>query len=342
MTSVSESVAVEQATIELEKLKRKTKALQRDKRNLQSALDELDGQNAQLRTLLELQEEPTHESPEWLVDKPSGDHKAIVCTLFSDTHFDEVVRKAEVNGINSYNRKRAESRLEQYFTTVPYIAKHMWSGVDYEGAVCALGGDMVSGAIHSELRETNEAPTLATVRHFAPLVAEGLKLLADEFGRVHVPCVVGNHGRQTKEVRYKLRVLDNADWLMYSLVEMALKDDDRITFQIPESPDALFKVYKTKYLLYHGEIKGGFGVGGIWPPIMRLKGKKLKLYNFDWLVCGHWHQYVHAQGLIINGSIKGYDEYAMGNHFPPERPQQALWLTTPENGITVAAPVFAE
>ena len=54
------------------------------------------------------------------------------------------------------------------------------------------------------------------------------------------------------------------------------------------------------------------------------------------------HQLIMApeQGLIVNGSLKGYDEYASVSNFRPERPQQALWLVTPENGISVSAPVL--
>lgn len=34
---------------------------------------------------------------------------------------------------------------------------------DYPGIVVALAGDMVSGDIHQELKETNEVPTIASV-----------------------------------------------------------------------------------------------------------------------------------------------------------------------------------
>ena len=64
--------------------------------------------------------------------------------------------------------------------------------------------------------------------------------------------------------------------------------------------------------------------------------------NFDTIVCGHWHQLILApsQGVIVNGSLKGLDEYAAISNFAPERPQQAMWVTTPEYGVTFTAPVF--
>ena len=33
---------------------------------------------------------------------------------------------------------------------------------------------------------------------------------------------------------------------------------------------------------------------------------------------------------------------AAGKHFRPERPQQGFWLTSPEHGPTIAAPIFCD
>jgi hypothetical protein len=44
--------------------------------------------------------------------------------------------------------------------------------------------------------------------------------------------------------------------------------------------------------------------------------------------------------IIINGSLKGYDEYAHAHNFQYEPPQQAMWLTHPDHGITFNMPVF--
>jgi len=49
--------------------------------------------------------------------------------------------------------------------------------------------------------------------------------------------------------------------------------------------------------------------------------------------------YDFLRRLIVNGSLKGYDEYAYANNFPFEEPQQGMWLTHPENGITIPMPV---
>jgi hypothetical protein len=43
--------------------------------------------------------------------------------------------------------------------------------------------------------------------------------------------------------------------------------------------------------------------------------------------------------VLINGSLKGYDEYAWNNSFSFEQPQQALFLVTPEHGASFHMPI---
>lgn len=64
--------------------------------------------------------------------------------------------------------------------------------------------------------------------------------------------------------------------------------------------------------------------------------------GYDTLLLGHWHQLIMLQRLIVNGSLKGYDEYAAQNNFGFERPQQGLWITHPIHGITFSMPVHLE
>lgn len=281
--------------------------------------------------------------PNWLVPKRPGRGKAIVCSMLSDTHWDEVVSAVEMDGRGCYNRVIAEQRLRRFTDKTIELARDYTAGVDIEGLVLILGGDLVSGLIHEELRESNECSALETVVFWAGRLAATVTTLADHFGTVHCPAVVGNHGRMTRKPRMKGRVRDNLDWLLVTTTATHLAGDDRITWQISESADCLFSVYNTRHLLTHGDqVKGGGGIGGIWPPIMRLRARKQVNCPHDVLIMGHWHQLVQAAsaGLIVNGCTKGPDEFAAIMNFPDEPPQQAWWLVTPEHGVTVQSPIF--
>lgn len=284
--------------------------------------------------------------PRWLAKPPKKNESLVtLVTILSDCHFDEVVNPSELDGRNAYNREIAEFRLERYFTQVVRLARDHLAGMTYDGVVLMLGGDLISGDIHEELSETNEAQTLDTVLHWSERIASGVAVLADEFGRVHCPVVVGNHGRRSRKPRAKGRARDNYDWLIGQLIARHFHADERVTLEIPDGTDVLVQVHDTNLLLTHGDqVKGGGGIGGVYPPIMRMIAKKRVRYQFDAVCMGHWHTLLTAPstGVIVNGSLKGEDEYASTMGFSPERAQQALFTVAPGQGITFAAPVFCD
>ena len=277
----------------------------------------------------------TYKPPAWLTRKPKKS-SGVVCTILSDTHFDEVVRPEEINFKNEYNREIAVKRLETYFQKVILLTKDYITGIKYEGCVLFLGGDIFSGDIHEELSETNEDTILASVIFWAEQVTAGINLLAEHFDYVHVPCVVGNHGRRTRKPRHKLRAKDNFDWFLSKTLEQRFIGNNKVTFDVAAGADLIVDVQDTKYLLTHGDqAKGGGGVGGIWPSLVRMVSKKRTNVDFDYMVLGHFHQLTMAPsaGFLLNGSLKGYDEYAAIGNFAFEVPQQALWINIPEKGV---------
>jgi len=290
------------------------------------------------------------QEPRWLtkpaVTKQTGRGTPVL--MLSDLHLDEVVDLREMNGANKYDRRIGELRLDRVVFKSIEILRDYWQGTTYDGIVLVLGGDIFSGNIHDELRETNEDTMLGSVAHWIPRIAGAISLLADEFGKVHVPVVAGNHGRTTPKKRYKRNARDNFDWFIGVQLANMFAGDDRVTFAVSDAQDTTFDVYRWRVMLTHGDqTGGGGGIGGIWPPIMRMLAKKQQAHaamgrGFDLGIMGHWHQLTWGQGFIINGSLKGYDEFAMGLNFPPEIAQQALWVMSPERMITWRADVVAE
>lgn len=324
---------------------------------LQRQKDSVTSQNAHLletvdelqRTidLLDLVAEAKVNVPTWLTTKPSSRKKhATLALLLSDTHFDEVVNPEEVGFLNKYDRRIAELRLQTWAENSVKLARHYLAGITYDGVVLMLGGDTFSGDIHEELAQTNADTILGSVLHWAEQLSAVINMLAGEFGKVHVVAVPGNHGRLSRKPRMKLRAKTNMDWLLAKMIERSFLLDKRISFQVGENADALIKIYDQGHLLTHGDqVNGGGGIGGIWPPIMRMRARKAQRAMeinepFQTLWMGHWHQLIQTPGIIVNGSLKGTDEYAWLNNFGHEVPQQALAVVTPEHGVTMQAPVF--
>jgi len=310
-------------------------------KSLTQELEVLDNQVSLLANLKGRSVKP----PSWLRPKKQTKETGIVCAVLSDTHFDEVVNPDEIQGRNAYNRDIGVKRLRKFFEKIVLLSNDYLTGLDYSGCVLFLGGDLFSGDIHTELTETNEDTMLGSVLFWADQLSSGIGMLADEFGNVHVPCVVGNHGRRTRKPRSKLRARDNFDWFLAKTLESHWAGDDRVTFNIPDSPDCFVTVHDSTYLLTHGDqARGGGGIGGIWPPIMRLVARKRNNSDFTCMVLGHFHQLILApsSGFIMNGSLKGYDEYASVENFPFEVPQQALWINVPDKGILWQTPILVQ
>jgi len=323
-------------------LKKKIKALE-------ATVKELAASNLEQENLITLLQNPTDKQAKPLKIKiPKSKRPVVAATAFlSDCHFDEVVDWHQSGCINAYDRQIAERRLEM-FTEKVLVVRDLMSGFEIVHLDLPFGGDMVSGNIHEELARSNQAEIMDTVDHWSDKLAEVVATLSKEFPTVFIPCVVGNHGRNTKKPRHKGRVRDNFDWLIYRGVQKQTKHLANVRFDISESTDVLWETMGHKYLLTHGDqASGGAGWGGIFSPIMRLYEKKLKAYasrgeSFDTLMMGHWHQFTDAGPVIVNGNLKGYDEFAHNLNFRAEPPQQAFWLTDPERGKIFSGPLFVD
>lgn len=289
--------------------------------------------------------------PVWTSKAPHAGAPGIPMTIWSDFHWGEVVKSDQVHGLNSFNLTIARQRLHTLVDkTINLCFNHMVKP-DYPGIVLMLGGDMVSGDIHDELEITNETPSGPVLIDLLENLIAGIDKLVKSFGRVWVVGVTGNHGRTNKKPRFKNRQYTNYDWIIYQLLKTHYKGNDSIQFLIPDGADAMFSVYNTRFLLTHGDnlgVNGGDGIIGLIGPVMRGDFKIRNAQSsigrpYDVLVLGHWHTYFPTPKIIINGSLKGFDEYAhLKLRAKPERAIQALWFVHPENGITNHWPIYCD
>ena len=186
---------------------------------------------------------------------------------------------------------------------------------------------------------------LETCLFWTGQIAAGIEMLTSQFDKIYVPCVVGNHGRMDKKPKAKFRAQDNFDWLIYNMLAIHFKDVKEVSFEISDGADIQHTVYSTVYHLTHGDqFRGGSGIAGMMSPLMLGDARKRKREGavgspYNYLCMGHWHQLAHVKGLIVNGSLKGYDEYAYISNFEFEPPQQAMFVTGPKWGKGITAPI---
>ncbi len=286
--------------------------------------------------------------PKWVFAPKTSKSPGVPKLMLSDLHWGEQVRASQIGGVNSYNLSIAHTRLRTVVETTISLCKILDPTMSYPGIVIPLGGDMVSGNIHDELAASNELNTMPTVLDLYRQLVPTIRLMADTFGHVFLPCVSGNHDRDTKKIWSKDRNHTSFGWLLYQFLAAAFAEDKRVQFYIPDGSDALYRIYSTRYLLTHGDqFRGGDGIIGPLGPVTRGEQKKNTRnaavgQDYDVMEFGHFHKRMLTARLRGNGSLKGYDEYAADNNFGYEPASQNFWVTHPDHGITFDAPVYAD
>lgn len=330
---------------ENQELLRNLRAARAVARQHEQELAEVKDRLAVYETLAEGQIEP----PVWKA--PTGKRAAsaaVPCLGLGDIHWGEIVNPDRIGGLNAYSVAIAGQRVKRVFERTVVVARDYIQGLDFDGIQVFLTGDNISGLIHEELRETNEEAVTESVLGVTEALSAGIRLLAEEFGRVSVLAVVGNHSRLSKLNPTK-NPQECLDWLVYQMVGRDFKGDERVAVTAPRALGAHCKIYNTRYYLTHGtQFKGGSGISGAAAPLLLGAHRATRRAAaagtpFDIMVCGHFHQAIFwpSKGLIVAGAPKGYDEYASSKEMEPEPAQATFWVTTPQHGLTFYAPIWA-
>lgn len=334
-------------------------AIARKLRAANALLKDREEELAEAKALLaahEALDEATIAPPKWLTPKPrkGAQHKAIASLVLTDIHWGEKVEPEEVGWVNCYNLEIAEQRIRRTAEGCIKLCRDYLSGVEYEGLSLMLGGDLISGRLHEGLKKTDlQTPTESVIPVMEAILA-AIEMLADHFGQVAINAVTGNHGRNTKKPEAKRRVAESFDALIYRLIARELRGDDRITMRVAPGADAHFQVYDTRYVLTHGdEFRGGSGIAGALSPLLLGTHRKQRRdqhaekitgieQTWDVMVLGHFHQSIKHDDFIVSGAVIGYNEFARSKQYKPEIAQAAMWLTTPERGVTAHMPVHLQ
>ncbi len=287
--------------------------------------------------------------PEWIAHSKASKSKVIATAILSDIHYGEVVDPAQVEWINKYDLEIANKRLETFFDKVCMLGGGIYADMSVEGLVLALAGDLLSGNIHDELAQTNDCTILEATISLSEKVCAGIEQLKKTYSKIHIPCVVGNHSRNyVGRPKAKNYVKDNYEFILYYMIEKHFNHDDAVTFQISESTDLTYKIYNTVFRLTHGaNFRSGNGLAGPLIPVKRadhkLRTRSTAVDNsYDCLLLGHFHQYLSAPDIVMNGSIIGTGEYSYMGQFSHQVPQQSFFLTDAAHGRIADFPIFCQ
>lgn len=265
--------------------------------------------------------------------------------LISDLHFSEIVNFEAMRGLNEYDMQIATVRLQALVDATIRILKEKLKGYDIKRLNIALLGDMASGFIHDDLRETNGAPALESSIIGATILAQAVRDLAKQFD-VRIWGVTGNHGRMTKKMSWK-RKYNSLDWLMYKVLELELRDTPNVRCEFSKALFEVKDIRGHKYLFSHGEdikSQGGVPWYGIERADAKMTAALMSTEPYESSFMGHFHRYgvvprISGGSIFINGSVKGADEFSLGSIRSASPPVQLLCGIHKEKGVSFRFPI---
>jgi len=256
--------------------------------------------------------------------------EAIPIVVASDWHVEERVRPSSVNNLNEYNPDIAKERIRNFFRTTVKLISMYRKRSSIDTVVLALLGDLITGFIHDEYRESNFMSPLTAILFVRDEIINGINFLMSEtrLKKLIVPCSYGNHGRTTKDIRHETSAENSFEQHLYYLLESYYEKNKRIEFMINNSYHTyitLFDKYTIRF--HHGDhIKYRGGIGGITVPVNKSIAQWNKSISADLDVFGHYHQLIDGGNFVANGSIIGYNAFALNIKASFERPKQAFVL----------------
>lgn len=292
----------------------------RDERN---ELARIQRELARRESMIELVKEGIRHEVSPIVGYAPHDVELSDCDLV--VHLTDIHCGIEIdNYFNKYNEDILAERLSTYLSKIDDI--HRRHGA--ENCYVLLGGDLVSGLIHSTLRLENNLDIIKQVKVASFLIAQFLQRLSGMFGCVEVYSVPGNHGRVQPKKEDNLNG-ENFDILVPFILSLMLVKFKNVHIHeenIEESV-AMFSVRGKKVFGVHGDKDS---MENVVQKLTMVWGMKP-----DIVLAGHRHtngmRTVYDSKVVESGSLSGPDAYCMDKRLR-NKPEQMV-LVVSDQGL---------
>jgi hypothetical protein len=259
--------------------------------------------------------------------------------LLSDVHYGEVVEPSRSTFGNKYNTTISAYRLHRFFTGVEWLIKCNREWADIRHLVLWFGGDLITGHIHDELVDTALNP-IESILQLEPILIGGVRRLLELGVEIELPCSYGNHGRTTIKKRIQTGAQHSYEWLSYQHMGSHLTSDGVHVLADP-TPHQFVDVYgKTLHFSHGDDAKYNGGVGGITIPLNKATDAWHKVNPAYLSNYGHFHTLFDGGRWMVNGSVIGYNQFAMSIKATPEFPQQWFYIMDSKRGKSTRSPIW--
>jgi hypothetical protein len=275
--------------------------------------------------------------------------KSWAFAIASDWHAGEYVNPDTVNDLNSFDLDVFQKRAKLFFERALYLTNLVRAGTDVDVFVLTLLGDFIAGEIHDEIKEEALGSATEMIALVSDVLCDGIDFLQKEgkFQDILIPCSFGNHARNTKETRSSTAWKTSYEYLMYSFLQKMYMKNEHVHFQLSKGYHNYFTAFdKYKLRLHHGDaIRYAGGVGGITIPVNKAVAqwnKNPSGRNTYLDIFGHYHQSKSDNCWISNGSLVGYNAYALKLKADYEPPRQQFFTIEKDHGLTFPSYIFLD
>jgi len=262
-------------------------------------------------------------TPLEFIQQPDIDSDTDLIVCLSDLHAGMNVK----NSWNIYNVAELKDRLIKYLNEIIKIQKRHQNKECY----LVLGGDLISGIIHTNLRLQNNEDVITQLKYVIDLIGEFIKVLQPKFEKIKVYGVSGNHSRISPAKEESLKGENLEEMLLYCL---NLKFSNNPGVEICESSrlDDSITYFRTRgnklFYVVHGDKDS---VSNVVPNLTLMTGVKP-----DAIIMGHRHhnalETVHNVKIVQCGCVIGTDDYCVDKRIS-SRAEQVCLITDKKNTV---------
>lgn len=272
----------------------------------------------------------------------SSQSEATAIILASDWHIEELVDPKTINGLNKFNLKIAEGRANRFFANSTKLVKGFQRDIKIKNIVLWLGGDFISSNIHEELLENTCLRPIDAIKKAQAIILAGINYILNETNcNIIIPCNSGNHARITKKIHISGEEGNSLENYMYCNLASLFSGEKRVQFVVGAGSQIYLNIYKYKLRFLHGtHIRYQGGVGGLTIPANKAIASWNRAIKADYTMFGHLHTRLDGGVFLANGSLIGYNAYALSIKASFEEPSQTFFLLDKLRGKSIVAPIF--
>lgn len=268
-----------------------------------------------------------------------------VCLSLCDAHADEAVRAEEMEGLAHYDFAEFERRMDVTAAKTVELTNIMRQASNVARLDIWCLGDWLLGKIQPQEEGYGASLTMPVALPKVGMVLGRFVVgISAHFDHVRVVGVVGNHGRDTARMPYKMTADRNWDKSVYLIAEEFSRECSNVEWVIPESIFKKVDILGWGCLLAHsGEVNMNNRVP--YYPIETTFDLEKKLRrgtpeDFTFAFVGHWHHHaVIDSDIIICPSMIGPNQFSRFKLHRASSAEQLLTFFTKKHGLVTQWPI---